>query len=57
MYPPTARRENFLEVDDSPIRNGTNLALCTCSLALGKEAVEYDDGAPRFAIMPAMAIR
>ena len=47
----------FLEVEtDSEAMYGVTLALCTCSLALGKEAGDVDHGEPNFAIMPATAI-
>ena len=49
----------FLEVDtdSEAMRYGVTLALCTCSLTLGKEAGAVDHGVPNFAIMPATAIR
>ena len=49
----------FLEVDtdSEAMRYGVTLALCTCSLTLGKEAGDVDHGVPNFAIMPATAIR
>jgi hypothetical protein len=47
----------FLQVNTEVMQSGTRLALCTCSITLGQEAGDVDDGNPNFAIMPATAIR